>query len=53
MNHYNKNKSKAISSYLLSGVNIKKLIQEEIVQDNQVQDLNIMKVNRRHIFRIK
>ena len=30
MNPYNKNKSKAISSYLLEGFNINKILQEEL-----------------------
>lgn len=48
----NRSKSKAFSSYLLSGINIKKMIQEELNQEIN-SDISIIRVNRRPIFKIK
>lgn len=47
------NKSKAISSYILSGINIKRMIQDELSTDTNFNDLNIIRVNRRPIFKIR
>ena len=47
------NKSKAISSYILSGINIKRMIQDELSTDSNFNDLNIIRVNRRPIFKIR
>lgn len=45
-------KSKAVSSYMLSGINIKRMIQDEIAENN-VSDLNIVRVSKRPIFKVK
>jgi hypothetical protein len=45
-------KSKAVSSYMLSGINIKRMIQDEIAENN-VSDVSIVRVSKRPIFKIK
>lgn len=45
-------KSKAVSSYMLSGINIKRMIQDEIAENN-VSDISIVRVSKRPIFKVK
>lgn len=48
----NSTKSKAVSSYMLSGINIKRMIQDEM-SENNASDISIVRVNKRPIFKVK
>jgi hypothetical protein len=49
----NSTKSKAVSSYMLSGINIKRMIQDEMASENNASDISIIRVNKRPIFKLK
>lgn len=49
----NSTKSKAISSYMLSGINIKRMIQDEMAPESNASDLSIIRVSKRPIFKLK
>lgn len=48
----NSTKSKAVSSYMLSGINIKRMIQDEMAENN-VSDVSIIRVSKRPIFKVR
>lgn len=50
------NKNKALSSYLLSGINIRKMITDESVFPQNVSNIsefNVIKISKRPIFKIQ
>lgn len=50
------NKNKALSSYLLSGINIRKMIADESVFPQNVSNIsefNVIKISKRPIFKIQ
>jgi vacuolar-type H+-ATPase subunit F/Vma7 len=49
----NSTKSKVVSSYMLSGINIKRMIQDEMASENNASDISIIRVNKRPIFKLK